>query len=193
MAKGNGKEAASQAAVPVGINHIVLNVRDLDESHTFWTEIVGFKLSGEWRARPSNPNRRMRFYSASHGGKTHHHDIALVENSRLPPPPEWGIDSTPLAINHIAVTFPGRDAWLAKLKSLSERGVKFHRRVNHGMTHSVYITDPNGYGVELLYELPQEVWEGGIEEALNYVEDTPAEGEGALADSTDYPVFGKAR
>ena len=31
-------------------------------------------------------------------------------------------------------------------------------RVNHGMTHSVYINDPNGYGVEVLYELPREMW-----------------------------------
>jgi catechol-2,3-dioxygenase len=192
MAKRNGDAAADQAAAPVGINHIVINVRNLDESHKFWTEIVGFKQSGEWRARPSAPNRRMRFYSGSHGGQAYHHDIALVENPRLPPPPEWGIDSTPLAINHIAVTLPDRDAWLAKLEFLSERGVKFHRRVNHGMTHSVYITDPNGYGVELLYELPREVWEGDIDEALNYVENEPVEGEGALADPTDYPVFGKA-
>ena len=38
------------------------------------------------------------------------------------------------------------------------------------MTHSLYIHDPNGYGVELLYELPREVWEGDIDAALNYSE-----------------------
>lgn len=192
MAKRNGKAAETQAPIPVGINHVVLNVRNLDESHKFWTEIVGFKQTGEWRARAPNPNRRMRFYSGSHGGKAYHHDIALVENPRLPPPPAWGIDSTPLAINHIAVALPGREAWLAKLEHLQQQGVKFHRRVNHGMTHSVYISDPNGYGVELLYELPREVWEGDIDEALNYVESAPLEGEEALADPTEYPVFGKA-
>jgi catechol 2,3-dioxygenase len=30
------------------------------------------------------------------------------------------------------------------------------------MTHSLYIRDPNGYSVELLYELPREVWEGNV-------------------------------
>ena len=31
------------------------------------------------------------------------------------------------------------------------------------MTHSVYIADPNGHGIEVLYELPREVWEHDIE------------------------------
>jgi len=30
-----------EAVTPVGINHLVLNVRDLEESHAFWTEIMG--------------------------------------------------------------------------------------------------------------------------------------------------------
>ena len=28
------------AVTPVGLNHIVLNVRDMDESQAFWTEIL---------------------------------------------------------------------------------------------------------------------------------------------------------
>jgi catechol 2,3-dioxygenase len=61
------------------------------------------------------------------------------------------------------------------------------------MTHSVYISDPNGYGIEVLYELPREVWEGDIDAALNYAEALPTEGPDALVDDTDkVPVFGKA-
>ena len=33
------------------------------------------------------------------------------------------------------------------------------------MTHSLYIVDPNGYGVEVLYELPREVWGDNIQGA----------------------------
>ena len=58
--------------------------------------------------------------------------------------------------------------------------MKFDRRVEHGMTHSLYIHDPNGYGVELLYELPREVWEGDIDGALNFAEQVPTEGPEAL-------------
>ena len=58
--------------------------------------------------------------------------------------------------------------------------MKFDRRVEHGMTHSLYIHDPNGYGVELLYELPREVWEGDIDAALNFAVQVPTEGPEAL-------------
>lgn len=187
------QSASRQGPVaPRGINHLVLNVRDLEESHRFWTEIVGFKQVGELKQTPQRPNPpRMRFYSADHDGKDNHHDIALVENKDLPEPPkEWGMFGMPLAINHIAVTLPDREAWLRQLEYLQERGVKFNRRVDHGMTHSLYINDPNGYGVELLYELPREVWEGDIDAALNYAVALPTEGKEALQDRhEDVPVF----
>ena len=75
---------------------------------------------------------------------------------------------------------PSREAWLQQLAYLQDKGVKFDRRVEHGMTHSLYIHDPNGYGVELLYDLPQEVWEGDIDAALNLAKALPTEGAEAL-------------
>jgi catechol 2,3-dioxygenase len=182
---------AKQAVTPVGLNHLVLNVRNLEESHRFWTEIIGFKQVGELKATPTRPNPpKMRFYSGDHGGKLNHHDIALMENPNLPEPPaEWTMAGMPCAISHVAVTLPNREAWLEQLAFLQERGIKFDRRVDHGMTHSLYIHDPNGYGVELLYELPREVWEGDIDAALNYAEQLPTEGAEALQDNTQVPSF----
>jgi catechol 2,3-dioxygenase len=183
-----------QAITPVGINHLVLNVRNLEESHAFWTEIMGFKQVGELRPRPDRPQPpKMRFYSGDHSGKMNHHDLALVENPHLPPPGEWSMFGSPMAINHVAITLPSRDAWLQQLAFLQSKVITFHRRINHGMTHSVYIADPNGYGIEVLYELPREVWEGDIDAALNYAEPLPTQGAEALVDQTeDVPVFGKA-
>jgi catechol 2,3-dioxygenase len=182
---------ANKAVTPVGLNHLVLNVRNLEESHRFWTEIIGFKQVGELKESPTRPNPpKMRFYSGDHGGKLNHHDLALMENPNLPEPPaEWTMAGMPCAISHIAVTLPDREAWLNQLAFLQERGIKFDRRVDHGMTHSLYIHDPNGYGVELLYELPREVWEGDIDAALNYAEQLPTEGADALKDSTEVPSF----
>lgn len=82
---------------------------------------------------------------------------------------------------------------MRKLAELKEKGVKFNMRVNHGVTHSVYINDPNGYGVELLYELPREMWEGDIDAGLNYLALLPTEGEEALKDDLENaPRFGAA-
>jgi len=177
----------AHAVTPAGINHVVLNVRDIEESHRFWTEILGFKQVGEYeRADGTDPRRRaMRFYSGDHAGQMNHHDVALVEVADLP-----GRDAQASALNHIAITFPDRESWLAQLAFVQSKGVKFERRVNHGMTHSLYIRDPNGHGVELLYELPREVWGGDINAALNYVEILPTEGEAALVDEVESaPVF----
>jgi catechol 2,3-dioxygenase len=181
---------------PRGINHLVLNVRDLEESHRFWTEVVGFRQVGELKPRPDRPNPpKMRFYSGDKDGHTHHHDIALVENKALPAPPEnWSMFGMPCAVNHIAITMPTREAWLQHLAYLQAKGVKFDRRVEHGMTHSLYIHDPNGYGVEFVYDLPHEVWKGDINEALNWVKVLPTEGAEALEDRTEgIPSFGPTR
>ena len=187
------QQEAAGPVTPTGLNHLVINVRDLEESHRFWTEIIGFKQVGELKATAQRPNPpRMRFYSGSHDGRMQHHDIALMENRNLPPPPpEWTMADMPMAISHIAVTLPSREAWLRQLAYLQSRGVKFNRRVDHGMTHSLYINDPNGYGVELLYELPREVWENDIDAALNFAVALPTEGPEALADRDEgVPIFG---
>lgn len=187
---------ANRPVTPVGLNHLVINVRNMEESHRFWTEIIGLKQVGELSATPARPNPpKMRFYSGDHGGGTmHHHDIALIENPSLPAPPaEWSMHGMPCAISHIAIALPSREAWLKQLAYLQERGVTFDRRIDHGMTHSLYIHDPNGYGVELLYELPRQVWEGDINAALNFAVQLPTEGPAALHDRTDsLPEFKSA-
>ncbi len=187
-------ERPTETGTPVGVNHVVLNVRNIEESHKFWTEVVGLKQVGSLRPRTDMGEMpAMRFYSGDHAGKLTHHDVALVENPNLPPPGEWGLFGAPVAINHIAIAFPDRDAWLKRLAQLQASGVKFHLRINHGVTHSVYISDPNGYGVELLYELPRAMWERDIDAGLNYLEMLPTEGPEALVDDIEgAPRFGSA-
>ena len=115
MAEQNIK-APDRAVTPSGINHLVLNVRDIEESHRFWTEIVGLTQVGELRPRADRPNPpRMRFYSGDHGGKLTHHDVALVESPNLPNPAEWVLSDGRVAINHVALTMPNREAWLKQL------------------------------------------------------------------------------
>ena len=177
----------NEVETPVGVNHLVLNVYDIEESHRFWTEVIGFKQVGTLRPRTDMGKLpAMRFYSGDHEGKLAHHDVALVENPDLPPrPTDWQIFGGPQAINHVAIAMPNRESWQKKLAELQAKDIKFNLRINHGMTHSVYISDPNGYGIELLYELPREMWEGDIEAGLNYAELLPTEGDEALIDDID--------
>ena len=121
---------------PRGVNHLVLNVRDIEESHRFWTEVVGFRQVGQLTPTKDRPNPpKMRFYSGvREDGTSHHHDVALVENRDLPKPPEnWSMFGMPCAINHIAITMPTREAWLRASRVPAEEGreVRPPRRARH--------------------------------------------------------------
>src|SRR5581483_12104404 len=59
-------QAPTEAVQPSGVNHLVLNVKDLERSHRFWTEIIGFKQVGQ--SRPESPFQ-MRFYAGSDGSR----------------------------------------------------------------------------------------------------------------------------
>ena len=189
----------SQAQTPRGINHVVLNVKDIEVSHKFWTEILGFRCVAQLKSVPGRVRPKMRFYSGvAENGDLSHHDLALAEvpsgDAGTPADREtWSLMRKEIGLNHVAISWPDRDSWLKQLAFLQEKGVTFHRRVNHGMTHSVYIEDPDGHGIEVLYELPREVWGNDIDAAQNYSERLPTEGPEALVDTTDNPVFGAAK
>src|SRR5437660_2975652 len=130
-------KAPPAAVAPCGINHLVLNVRDIEESHRFWTEIVGLKQVATLRPRADRPNMpKMRFYSAVNDGKVTHHTVALVESPNLPPPSPWVLSDGTVAINHVGLTMPSHEAWREQMPFITSRGVTFAWRVNHAVTHS---------------------------------------------------------
>ncbi|MEM9562490.1 MAG: VOC family protein [Actinomycetota bacterium] len=179
----------TEPVTPLGVNHLVLNVRDMEESHHFWSDLLGFRQVGQLRGSHGRPPiMNMRFYSGVEegpDGQVNHHDLALVERAGLPEPPDqWSMVEGSSAINHIAITYPDRASWLEQVQFLKERGVPMNLRMDHGMTHSVYINDPNGYGVEVLYELPEEVWRHDINGALNHAVALPDDQ--LLTDDTNY-------
>jgi catechol 2,3-dioxygenase len=138
----------------------------------------------------------MRFYRGlDANGDVTHHDLDLAEapgsdRSGGADRETWSLMRGGVGLNHVAIAWPDRASWLKQLAFLRDKGVPFLRRINHGMTHSVYIADPDGHGIEVLYELPREVWEGDIDGAQNYAEQLPTEGAESLIDRTDNPVFG---
>ena len=187
-----GSQAPAEAVPPEGINHLVLNVKDIERSHQFWTQIIGFQQVGGGIPR-SDGSPGMRFYAGRAGSR--HHDLALAQVADpemvADPAEPWRMRGTRPGVNHIAIKYPDRESWLRQLAFLQIRRVPFHARIEHGMTHSVYISDPDGHGIEVLYELPRDVWQGDIAAALAWPSRwLPTEGPAALADTTDYPVFG---
>jgi len=177
------QSSPTTASAGPSVNHLVLNVRDIEASHRFYTELLGFQQCGDLVH-----TMVMRFYR---GDASRHHDFALVQitdPAAESAPEPWSMEPKRVGVNHIAVAYPTRESWLHQLRHLKANGVEFIVRGNHGMTHSAYIADPDGYGVEVLYNLPEEVWGPDVDAALNYFEYLPPDEE--LDDTTDYQRFG---
>ncbi len=160
------------AQTPSGINHLVLNVRDIEESHDFWARLLGFRQVGTSRRPTPDGKPPTRFYSGERDGKLRHHDIALVEGS-VPLAADAAQSPT---LNHVAIEYATQEAWEKQIAFLTARGVRLYRRVERGVTHSIHLTDPNGYQIELVCELPRALWENNIDAALNHAVERPIAG-----------------
>ena len=177
-------QASTKPSKGGSVSHLVLNVRDIEASHHFYTELLGFDQCAEL-----THTMTMRFYRGTEVSTT-----TTSRSSRWPiptrrrPPEPWTMEPRRVGVNHIAIGYPDREAWLNQLAHLKANGVEFIVRGNHGMTHSAYIADPDGYGIEVLYDLPEEVWSGDVDATLNYFEYLPPDQ--ALEDTTDYQKFG---
>ncbi len=160
-----------QPETPIGLNHLVLNVRDIDRAHRFWTECLGFHHVGSLSPVDASgaPRARMRFYSGEQDGKLRHHDIALIEQTSMPA----DMTQHPQVLNHVAVTYPTADAWRRQIRFLMSKGLAPYRQVERGATCSAHLLDPDGNEIELVHELPRAHWEDDIEAALNQAKNQP--------------------
>ncbi len=180
-------DAPSAPSVPTGVNHLVLQVADIEASHHFWCDLLGFEQVGTLADGYGAEKSEMRFYSGRTAeGLTHHH-LALIHKPDVGTTQRLKSVGMVAPIAHIAISYADQQAWLDQLRFMAANGVKMGRRLDHGMTHSMYLSDPNGYGVELLYEVPREFWEGDINAALNYADVYDAAD--ALTDTADYVKF----
>lgn len=136
----------------VDIGHVHLKVADLDRSLDFYCGALGFEL----QQRLGN---EAAFVSA---GGYHHHIGLNTWHSRggAPPPP----DSTGLF--HFAIRYPTRRALANALRRLSGAGVPLGGASDHGVSEALYLSDPDGNGIELYWDRPAEEWprdkQGGL-------------------------------
>ncbi len=130
------------------IGHVHLKVSDLDRAVAFYTEAFGFDLTSRLPGAA--------FVSA--GG--YHHHIGLntwqSEGGSPPPPGTTGLF-------HLAIRYPTRAALGGALKHLVESGVPIDGASDHGVSEAVYLSDPDGNGIELYWDRPREEWPRGAD------------------------------
>lgn len=136
--------APHPVAAQTRIGHVHLKVADLDRALGFYRDILGFHVTQRY-------GREAVFLSA--GG--YHHDIGLnTWESRGGSPPPRGTTG----LFHIAILYPTRAALADALKRLVAANWPLEGASDHGVSEALYLSDPDGNGVELYRDRPEAEW-----------------------------------
>lgn len=121
---------------PERIAHLVLKVRNLEESKKFYTETLGMQIMKQV------PEIKAVFLSFN--GRDHH-EVALFEIGPQAEAPKAG----QTGMLHFAMRLRTEEDLVAAYKELKEKGVPVSFTVNHGVSKSVYFRDPDNNELEV--------------------------------------------
>lgn len=126
------------------VGHIHLRVANLDRAITFYCDVLGFDLT-----------LRMGDQAAFLGAGGYHHHIGLntwESRDGTPPPPGH------TGLYHSAFLYPDRTALGSVIKRVLAAGIPLEGAADHGVSEAVYLSDPDGNGVELYRDRPRDDW-----------------------------------
>lgn len=146
---------ATPIAPETRIGHVHLKVADLDRAIGFYSGVLGFKVMQRYGAQAA-------FLSA--GGYHHHLGLNTWESRGGTPAPRGHT-----GLYHTAILYPDRAALADALRRLVEAGVALDGASDHGVSEAIYLTDPDGNGVELYRDRPQADWPRDAEGNLKMV------------------------
>lgn len=135
------------------LGHIVLYVKNLERSRHFYGEVLSWQEIGSGRQGAA-------MFST---GRTHH-ELLLIEVGE-------GAQEIPrgrrVGMYHFGLKVGTTDDELiAAINQVQEAGVTVVGGADHGVTHSLYIEDPDGNEVELYIDVQPEVWRENPEAVL---------------------------
>jgi len=136
----------------VRVGHTHLKVADLERALGFWHGVLGFEIT-------QRMGRQAAFLSA--GGYHHHIGLNTWESAGGSPPP-----ANATGLYHVAILYPTRALLADALRRVLAAGMELDGAADHGVSEALYLRDPDGNGVELYWDRPQEQWprsaDGGV-------------------------------
>ena len=120
--------------------HTMLRVGDLQRAIDFYTQVLGMTL----QRRSENPDYKYSLAFVGYGKNPEHAEIELTHN--------WGVESYEMgnAYGHIALGVPDVYAACEKIKASGGNVTREPGPVKGGTTVIAFVTDPDGYKIELI-------------------------------------------
>ena len=118
----------------------MLRVGKLQRSIDFYTQVLGMKLL----RTSENPDYKYTLAFVGYGNNPEHAEIELTYN--------WGVESyeAGTAFGHIALGVPDAYAACEKIKAAGGNVTREAGPVKGGSTVIAFVTDPDGYKIELI-------------------------------------------
>ena len=118
----------------------MLRVGNLQRSIDFYTQVMGMQLL----RTSENPDHKYTLAFVGYGRNPEHAELELTYN--------WGVESYEqgTAFGHIALGVPDVYAACEKIKSAGGNVTREAGPVKGGSTVIAFITDPDGYKIELI-------------------------------------------
>jgi catechol 2,3-dioxygenase len=128
----------------VRIGHVHLKVANLQRALDFYCSVLGFEPTQRY-------GEEAAFVSA---GGYHHHIGLNTWESRDGSPPAKGATG----LYHFAILYPTRAALADALRRLMQANIPLEGASDHGVSEALYLSDPDGNGLELYWDRPKELW-----------------------------------
>ena len=128
----------------VDVGHVHLKVADVDRALDFYGGVLGFELMQRYGDDAA-------FISA--GGYHHHIGLNAWESKGGTAPPRGTT-----GLYHTAIRYPTRRSLADALRRVIDAGVPLEGASDHGVSEALYLSDPDGNGVELYWDRPQDDW-----------------------------------
>ena len=126
------------------IGHVHLKVANIERALGFYRDILGFEVT-QWYGEDAV------FLSA--GGYHHHIGLNTWMSRNAPPAPR-----NTAGLFHLAILYPERRDLAQALLWLLEAKYPLDGASDHGVSEALYLRDPDGNGVELYRDRPEDQW-----------------------------------
>ncbi len=152
----SGVEPIARAPRPIDpalrIGHVHLRTADIDRVRAFYVDVLGFDVIAEYRDVPGwGTTGDALFLSA--GGYHHHLGFNTWKSKNGGPQPD-GV----AGLHHVALAYSTRAALADAYARLAAVDWPIRQLSDHGTHEAIYLSDPDGNGLELCWDRPFAEW-----------------------------------